>query len=265
MRGRVEDKVAIVTGGAGGIGSAAVRKFVAEGAQVLVADIRFDAAQAVVDEVGEAASAFEFDAASIDSVQAMVEAAVGRYGRLDILYNNAGAVGVYRGGVDAPIADADFDLWDHAMAVNARGYAAGCKFAIPHMITAGGGSIVQTASASALAGDVIRTAYGASKAAVVALTKYVATQYGPQRIRCNAIAPGIVLTETARHSLGDQVEYLQRHIPFPRFGEPDDVAKLACFLGSDEATYITGQLICVDGGFLSHLPQYAELIDRSNA
>lgn len=258
---RLEGKVAVVTGGAGGIGGGSVRKLAAEGAKVLIADIRGDAAQKLAEEIGDATSAFQFDADSTDSVRQMIETAVQRYGRLDVLHNNAAAVGVYRGGRDAPIAEADLDLWDHAMAVNARGYAAACKFAIPHMIAQGGGSIIQTASASALAGDHIRTAYGASKAAVIALTKYVATQYGRQRIRCNSIAPGIVLTDSSRESLGSQVEFLQRHIPYPRFGEPADIGNLVAFLGSDESSYITGQLICVDGGMLSHLPQYADTIE----
>jgi NAD(P)-dependent dehydrogenase (short-subunit alcohol dehydrogenase family) len=256
MDRRFAGKVAIVTGGGGGIGAATTQRLVAEGATVVVADIDLDAARAVADAAGPSAHAVAFDAGDPASVQRMVDDAVAAHGRLDVLHNNAALTG--QAG-DRDVAEVDFDLWDRIMAVNLRGYVAGCRFAIPHMIASGGGAIVQTSSGSGLAGDLVRTAYGASKAAVISLTQSVATQYGPQGIRCNAIAPGIVLTDAARRNAPQLVELLGRHALTTRLGSAEDIAALVCFLASDEAGYISGQVISCDGGAFAHVPQYADL------
>jgi NAD(P)-dependent dehydrogenase (short-subunit alcohol dehydrogenase family) len=145
------------------------------------------------------------------------------------------------------------------MTINVTGYLLGCKYAIPHMIAAGGGSIINTASGSGVAGDLARIAYGSSKGAIITMTKYVATQYGRQNIRCNAIAPGVVLTAALEATVPGLKELIHRHVLTPEFGTPDDIAALVAFLASDESRYITGESIGINGGSLAHQPHYADL------
>jgi NAD(P)-dependent dehydrogenase (short-subunit alcohol dehydrogenase family) len=261
---RLQGKVAIVTGGAGAIGSATVTRFIAEGARVVVADIAADAARAVARKAGENALAIAYDAADSNSVKELVESTVRHFGRLDILFNNAGLTDPIRVARDFPVAETDFEIWDQSMMINARGCLAGCKFAIPHMLR-NGGSIINMSSLSGLAGDLARTAYGASKAAVVSITKYVATQYGRKGIRCNAIAPGLILTEASKAVSPELLTRLQKHVLTPEFGEPADIAALCAFLASPESKYITAQTISCDGGLLAHLPQTGELLDLESA
>jgi NAD(P)-dependent dehydrogenase (short-subunit alcohol dehydrogenase family) len=146
------------------------------------------------------------------------------------------------------------------MSVNVRGVMLGCKYAIPHMIAGGGGSIINTASDSALAGDNVRIAYGTSKAAVIALSKYVATQHGRQKIRCNAILPGPILTDSLRQ-YPDLVRIIERQALTTRIGLPEDIAAMAAFLAADESAYVTGQALSVDGGHLAHQPQAADMLE----
>jgi NAD(P)-dependent dehydrogenase (short-subunit alcohol dehydrogenase family) len=259
MNRRLENKVAIITGGAGGLGSATAERFVAEGAKVVIADIHAEGAKTVAARFGDSAMPFVLDAADTDSVRAMVEATVDHFGRLDILDNNAALITEATTTLDTTATDVPFEIWDDIMAVNVRSYLAGCKFAIPHMLKQGGGAIINIASGSGIAGDITRITYGTSKAAVIALTKYVATQYGKQGIRCNAIAPGLILTEATNRASPELVQLMLKHVCTPRFGEPEDIAALAAFLASDEAGYITGQTISCDGGHLIHLPQTAEI------
>lgn len=260
MENRFTGMVAIVTGGASGIGRATCRRLAAEGAAVVVADIDGPAAQAVADELGDGASACRFDAADVSSIENLVSTAVGRHGRLDILHNNAAIVSPQIHARDTTALAIDFDTWDLVMAVNVRGYLAGCKFAIPHMLANGGGTIVNTASCGGLSGDPSRIAYNVSKAAVLGLTRQIATQHGPQGIRCNAVAPGLILTPAVRAVAADVVEVMGRHILTQEFGEPEDVASLVCFLASGEARYINGQTYVIDGGMLAHNPAYADLL-----
>jgi NAD(P)-dependent dehydrogenase (short-subunit alcohol dehydrogenase family) len=147
------------------------------------------------------------------------------------------------------------------MDVNLRGYLLGCKYAIPHMIEGGGGSIINTASNSGTAGDLARIAYGSSKGAIITLTKYIATQHGRQNIRCNSISPGVVLTPALDATAPGLKEIIKRHILTPEFGTPDDIAALVAFLASDESRYITGENISISGGGLSHQPHYADLLE----
>jgi NAD(P)-dependent dehydrogenase (short-subunit alcohol dehydrogenase family) len=150
------------------------------------------------------------------------------------------------------------------MAINLRGPWLGCKYGVPAMIESGGGSIINTSSSAAIHGDLIRTAYGASKAGVNALTLYVATQYGRQRIRCNALMPGLTLTPAARNNVPEETLRMQAsHIPIPRFAEPDDHARLILYLGSDESSFVSGQIIRVDGASGSHAAAYAQLVGDS--
>jgi len=259
--GRLQGKVAIVTGGGGGIGSAVVRRFVAEGARVAVADLFADMAQAAAAPLGDAALAVQFDAGDPASVQAMVEQTVSHFGRLDILHNNAAMTDPAKHPLDTDAVTIPIEIWDEIIDVNLRGYLLGCKYAIPHMLKSGGGSIINTASNSGSAGDLARIAYGASKGAIITMTKYIATQHGRQNIRCNSVAPGVVLTEALDKTVPGLKELIKRHVLTPEFGTPDDIAALVAFLASDESRYITGENISISGGGLSHQPHYADLLD----
>lgn len=262
---RLEDKLAIITGGAGGIGAATVARFVSEGAIVVVADKDEVRAREIAGRHGEKALPFVFDAEDNDSVRAMIDSVATRFGRIDILHNNLALLSEAILDQDSTVVDTPFEVWNALMTVNAGSYFAACKFAIPHMLTNGGGVIINTATGCALAGDVKRTGYGASKAAVVALTKYVATQYGKKGIRCNTISPGLILTETLKRAAPELLTLMSRHILTPMLGEPKDIAALAAFLASDDSRYINGELISCDGGLLAHLPQIAEVEDWMTA
>jgi NAD(P)-dependent dehydrogenase (short-subunit alcohol dehydrogenase family) len=259
MSARLKDRVAIVTGGGGGIGAAVAKRLVEEGARVAIADLFEDSARRAAEPLGDAAIAVQFDAADPASVQAMVERTVSHFGRLDILHNNAALTDPERQQYDTNAVDIPYEIWNATMSVNVGGYLLGCKYAIPHMIAGGGGAIVNTASGSGVMGDLARIAYGSSKAAIIALTKYVATQHGRQNIRCNAIAPGVVLTEALAKTAPGLKEIIARHVLTPRFGTPEDIAGLVAYLVSDEAGYITGECIAINGGSHAHQPHYADL------
>lgn len=254
---RLIDRVAIVTGGAGGIGSATVRRLVAEGARVVVADIDGEAAEAVAERLGDAAVAFAFDAEQVTEIERLVTFAVERFGQLDILHNNAAYVGADLAH-DTNVTDIPLDLWDRTMAINLRAYFAGCRFAVPAMARNGGGSIINMASGSAFVGDIARVAYGTSKGAVVSLTRYVATQHAAQGIRCNSIAPGLIMTPAFANSGQTDLTPFARQILSPRIGEPDDIAAAVAYLASDEAGYITGTVLHIDGGLGIHQPYVAD-------
>jgi NAD(P)-dependent dehydrogenase (short-subunit alcohol dehydrogenase family) len=257
---RLDGKVAIVTGGGGGIGSAVARRMVSEGARVVIADLFEDSARRAAEPLGDAALAVQFDAADPDSVRALVDRAVDHFGRLDILHNNAAMTDPVKSAQDTTAPDIPIGIWREILDVNLTGYLLGCKYAIPRMVETGGGAIVNTASNSGSAGDLARIAYGSSKAAIIGLTRYIATQHGRQNIRCNSIAPGVVLTEALEKTVPGLKEMIHRHILTPEFGTPDDIAALVTFLASDEARYITGENISISGGGLVHQPHYADLL-----
>jgi NAD(P)-dependent dehydrogenase (short-subunit alcohol dehydrogenase family) len=262
---RLEGRIAIVTGGAGGIGTATAVRLTDEGARVVVADIDGERAERVAKQLGGEASAFQFDAGDATSIEALVEATVSRYGRLDILHNNAAltAPEVVRSDTTAP--QVSLEVWDAVMNVNLRGYLVACKLAIPHMLQQGGGAIINTASGSGLVGDLSRIAYGTSKAGILSLTRYVATQHGREGIRCNAIAPGLIVTESTRSAVPELLSIIAKHVLTPRLGKPEDVAALVAFLASDEAGFINGETICCNGGSLIHQPHMADLADYQAA
>lgn len=257
---RLAGKVAIVTGGGGGIGSAVARRIVSEGGKVAVADVFEDSAKAAADPLGDAALAVQFDAADPASIEGMVQATVDHFGGLDILHNNAAMTDPAKHPLDTTPVDIPIAIWDEIIDINLRGYLLGCKYAIPHMIARGGGSIINTASNSGVAGDLARVAYGASKGGIITLSKYVATQYGKQNIRCNSVSPGVVLTAALEATVPGLKEVIQRHILTPEFGTPDDIAALVAFLASEESRYITGENISISGGGLAHQPHYADLL-----
>jgi NAD(P)-dependent dehydrogenase (short-subunit alcohol dehydrogenase family) len=263
---RLVDKVAIVTGGASGIGAATCRRLVAEGARVAIGDVDAERGRALARELGDAALAVPFDAGDVASVKALVDAAVERFGRLDVLHNNAAIMANEHIRRDSNPVDIDFDVWDRTFAVNLRGYVAGCKFAIPHLLAAGGGAIVMTASGSAHRGDLANIAYGSSKAAVVGFARYVATIYGKQGIRCNTISPGLIRTEGGQKNVqGAMVAVMERNTLAPRLGQPEDIAAAVAWLASDEGAFVTGQDIAIDGGMLAHMPYYSDFMNATAA
>lgn len=262
---RLQDKSAIVTGGAGALGASAARALAAEGASVLVADIDLAGADRVAESIrdaGGAAAACQADVTSEAEIKAMVETAVRTFGGLDVLFNNAGLVGLEH---QVDLLSLDVELWDRVHRVNLRSVMLGCKHAVPAMRARGGGSIINTSSDSSLGGDTVNYAYATAKAGVNTLTKYVATSYGRDRIRCNAIAPGIHLPvevlEAVRREGGPRAQRFDRfeeHCLLPRLGTPEDIAGMVVFLASDESSYITAQLIQVDGGLVGQLPHVTD-------
>ena len=263
MRG-LKGKVAIVTGGAGRIGRAVVGRLAAEGVRVAVADIDAEAAAAVAADHGEMAHGEAFDAADPGSIARMVAATVERFGGVDILHNNAAFVGLGELGSDTTALETPLDLWDMTMNVNVRGYLVAAREVLPHMIARGGGSIINTSSGSGHRGDDVRIAYGTSKGAVSAMTLYLAAQHGKQGVRCNAIAPGMIADQKLREMTPKLVALNERHNLLARIGHPDDIASLVAFLASDEAAFITGQVITIDGGQNSHNPQMVEAMELAD-
>jgi NAD(P)-dependent dehydrogenase (short-subunit alcohol dehydrogenase family) len=259
--GKLDGKIAIITGAASGIGKATAQRVAAEGARTVVADLNADGAKQVAEAIsatGGEAIAVQADLGENDSVRAMVEAAASAYGGLDILHNNAAATHL-AATKDLPVSEADPDVWDDTMRINLRGTMVAIQSAVPHMIARGGGSVINTASGSGLTGDLRNPAYGASKAALISLTRYVATEFGKQGIRCNAISPGfIVIPEKAGTGRDAVMATMLRHHLTPRLGRPEDIAALVVFLACDESAFITGQNICVDGGLLAHQPFLAD-------
>jgi len=259
---RFTDKVAIVTGGGSGIGRATALLLASEGARVTVADIAERAAGEVVSAIeaaGGKARAQIVDVADADAVAAMIADTVAAFGGLDILHNNAAALDQNR--VDQDVVTMDLATWERVLAVNLTGPMLGCRFAIPAMLERGGGSIVNTASAAAFYGSHSLAAYGTSKAGVVALTRYVATAYGERGIRCNAVAPGVVVARDAQDALGGPMgdrlrRYSTSHL-VGRLGYPEEIAAAVAYLASDNATFVTGEILRVDGGFTAHTPTYA--------
>ena len=260
--GKLEGRVAVVTGAASGIGAATARRLASAGASVVVADINLSGAEEVVTGIRAdhgTAAAVEVDTSVEDAVRDMVGFAVEHFGGLDILHNNAAALGLDVIGLDGDITRMDAAVWERTMAVNVRGVMLGCKHAVPFMVQRGGGVIINTASATGLQAELTRPAYGTSKAAIIGLTRNVAVQFGKQGIRCVAIAPGIVLTPAARRNLSaEHVLMFERHALTPHAQEPEEIANVVAFLASDDASSITGAVIPVDGGLSCHGSAYAE-------
>ena len=260
--GELSGKVAIITGAASGVGAATASLMAVRGASVVVADINDRGAQEIVASIeaaGGRAVGCCVDVRNEDSVRAMVDAALATYGRLDILHNNAAALGADVLGRDLDLVTMTVELWDTTMAVSLRGVMLGCKYALPPMLEQGHGVILNTTSVAGQTGDVKRAAYGSAKAGVDTLTKYVATMYGKQGIRCNAIAPGLIMSPPAIANLTpEMLDATLRNRLLQRAGTPADVAAMAAFLASDDAGFITGQTFNVDGGVLAHHPAYSQ-------
>ena len=263
MKDRLAGKVAIITGSGVGLGAECGRVMAAQGAKVVIADIDEPAAQATAQAIrdsGGDALAVWVDVSSEDAVRKMVEQVIARYGRIDVLHNNAAIQTPEQRSRDRDVCNVEVDAWDRAMAVNVRGAMLCCKHVVPHMLKQGSGSIIHASSGFGAQGDLTLTAYAASKAALVALSRSVATQYGKQGIRSNSIQIGLVLGENAIHTLAPELKAIIRgsHLT-AELGRPRQVADVVAFLASDESSFITGANLAVDGGFSAHVPTYSEM------
>ena len=247
--GRVAGKVAIVTGAASGIGRASAELLAAEGARVVLADIAETGGE-VTDRIGGDATFVRTDVTSTDDVRALVDGTVERWGRVDVLVNNA-ALAI--GGSAGEISEDD---WRRVLDVNLSGVWRGMRFAIPHMLEGGGGSIVNVSSVQSLVGFVGWAGYAASKGGINSLTQQAAVEYAPMGIRVNAIIPGTILTgmnEGILEELDDPEALMAGWVamhPIGRIGMPDEVAPAVVYLASDEAAFVTGTLLRVDGGMV---------------
>jgi NAD(P)-dependent dehydrogenase (short-subunit alcohol dehydrogenase family) len=245
--GRLDGKVAVITGAGGGMGREAALLFCAEGAQVCVADVDADAAEKTAAEAGDA-FAFEVDVADSDSVREMYDRTAKRYGGIDVLYNNAGISPAD----DDSILVTEPDAWQRVQDVNTNGVYLCCKHGIPHLLERGGGSIINVASFVALVGAATsQISYTASKGAVLALSRELAVQFARQGIRVNALCPGPVETPLLLRIFGDDPAAYERrriHLPMGRLAKPREIVNAALFLASDESSYVNGTTFLVDGG-----------------
>jgi meso-butanediol dehydrogenase / (S,S)-butanediol dehydrogenase / diacetyl reductase len=245
---RLDGKVAVVTGAAIGMGRSTALRLAREGARVVAADISGDA-EATASEMPELIVPFQADVTRASDVEALVAEATGRFGRLDIMCNVVGVAGV----AQALLPDVDEAEYDQLMAVNLKSVFLGMKFAIPAIVAAGGGSIINWSSVGALVASPQTSAYGASKAGILAMTRSAAREWGEQNVRVNAICPGFIyptgMTLMGEERFPDAVKSASSKSALNRPGHPDEIAAVAAFLASDDASYMTGSYLVVDGGW----------------
>jgi NAD(P)-dependent dehydrogenase (short-subunit alcohol dehydrogenase family) len=248
--GRLDGKVAVITGAAAGIGKASAGLFAREGATVVMADVKADLGEAAAAAIREAGGAAEFVTADVskeDDVRALIDGTVARHGRIDVLYNNAGGATPK----DGKVTEMPLDEFWRTISVDLFGPFLGCRFAIPHMERQGGGSIINTTSIRALTGTAGADAYSSAKGGVIALTKALAMQWHTAGIRVNAIGPGVVLTERVAAMLDPETNPIAiKSLMGPM--EPDDIAYLALYLASDESRKITGAIYPAESGASAH-------------
>ncbi len=248
--GRLDDKVALITGGASGMGKVASHLFAREGAKVVLTDIADEAGEAVAAAIrdgGAQAAYVHADVSRASDAEAMVRFAVDTFGGLTILYNNAGVFPER----DGSVTQTPEEVWDLTIGINLKSVYLGCRYGIPAMIESGGGAIVNVASFVALMGAATpQIAYTASKGGVLSMTREIAVEFARRGVRANALCPGPIETPLLKELLADPARRQRRlvHIPMGRFGQAEEIAKAALFLASDESSYMTGAALVVDGG-----------------
>ena len=263
---RLQGKVAIVTGSTSGIGIGIAKLYAAEGAKVVICGRRAEKGQAVVDEIvkaGGEASYHYMDITDTASIESLMKDTVEKYGKLDILVNNAANVALKDGRVD----ELTVEMWDAIFQSDMRGTFYTTKCALPYLAQNGGGSIVNIGSMASCAGDLGSTAYACAKAGVDMLTKSTALQYGKENIRCNCVRPGLIVTpENEAHVPQVLKDIFLNNIMVNRYGCPEDIANMCVYLASDESEYFTGQVVTVDGGLNAHVStvgQFKEMKSRT--
>ncbi len=251
--GRLRGKSALITGAAAGIGRATAELFAREGARLVLADINTDGLSALRDSLADVTGDVVLVTADVSKpadARQMIEVAIEHYGRLDIAVANAGIIPL------ASIVEATPEGWDEVMSIDGRGMFLTCKYAIEQMVTTGGGSIICLSSISGMAGQSRQSTYGPAKFVASGLTKHLAVEWAGNGIRVNAVAPGTINTERVQQLPNEPggpeyLEAVKAAHPMGRLGEPSEVAKAILFLASDEASFITGAILPVDGGFLA--------------
>ncbi|MGQ7296977.1 SDR family NAD(P)-dependent oxidoreductase [Quadrisphaera sp. KR29] len=251
MRG-LNGKRILLTGGGSGIGAATALRLGEEGAYVVIGDINVEGASAIaarIKEAGGRAVASAFDLADPKSIEALVDFATAELGGLDGVANVAADLSPATLGNDVAVLDMDIAIWQQTLNANLIGYALIAKHALPHLISAGGGAIVNTSSGASWVGEAVRPAYAASKAGINALSRHLASAYGKQGIRANSVSPGAVLSETALATMSEEFKAQMRAgVTVPRLGQPADLGQTICFLLSDDADWVSGQVWSVNGG-----------------
>jgi NAD(P)-dependent dehydrogenase (short-subunit alcohol dehydrogenase family) len=248
--GRLDGKVALITGGASGMGKVASHLFAREGAKVVLTDVADDAGEAVAAAIraqGAQAAYVHADVSRASDAEAMVRFAVDTFGGLTVLYNNAGVFPER----DGSVTETPEEVWDLTIGINLKGVYLGCRYGIPAMIESGGGSIVNVASFVALMGAATpQIAYTASKGGVLSMTREIAVEFARRGVRANSLCPGPIETPLLQQLLADPARRQRRlvHIPMGRFGRAEEIANAALFLASDESSYMTGAALVVDGG-----------------
>jgi NAD(P)-dependent dehydrogenase (short-subunit alcohol dehydrogenase family) len=248
--GRLDGKVALITGAAGGMGLAASKLFVEEGARVVMTDVAEDAGRAAAEELGDAVAFVRADVSTAADAEAMVRIAMERFGGLHVLYNNAGVVLPN----DVGVVETDEETWDRTMAINLKGVWLGCKFGIPAIIDSGGGSVINVASFVALMGAATaQIAYTATKGGVLSMTREIAVEYARRGVRANALCPGPIETPLLLQLFADDAARQRRlvHVPMGRLGQAEEVVRAALWLASDDSSFMTGATMVVDGGITS--------------
>ena len=245
---RLEDKVVFISGGAKGMGAVEAKLFAKEGAKIVIGDLLEEEGkrtEAEINETGGECLFVPLDVTNEQQWEQAVAAAVGRFGKLDVLVNNAG---IFR---SHPVEETSSDEWDQVMDINAKGVFLGAKHCIPAMRAAGGGSIINISSVAGLVGNPFSSAYNASKGAVRLFTKSTAIQYAAEGIRSNSIHPGVIETDMTAEAIADARFKAERLDPTPlaRLGQPEDVAYGALYLASDESSFVTGAELVIDGGW----------------
>jgi NAD(P)-dependent dehydrogenase (short-subunit alcohol dehydrogenase family) len=268
MAGRLDGKVAVITGGASGMGEATAHLFVREGARVIIGDMQKERGEAVAASIGPECRFVAADVSVSEDVAGLVTAAVQNFGRLDVMYNNAGI-----GGGEGSILECSEETFDRIIAVDLKAVWLGMKHALPHLIASGHGSIITTASVSGLMGMPGQGAYGSAKGGVIQLTRVCAIEFAAHGVRANCICPGGTLTPIlwANPNLPAPVdpEEVRKRLafvqPIPRAGLPEDIANAALWLASDESSFVTGQAINVDGGWTASARQQFPLQNQPAA